>query len=121
MLEGIEVLSTFEVVTKTQFNWTAFWIVLAIMIGICAIIGLISALSGSYDWLILPIMILLGVAFGAVIGFLFGKMMETPVEYETQYKVIISEEVPMTEFTEKYEIVDQEGKIFTIRERNLEE
>ena len=39
-------------------------------------------------------------------------------KYETQYKVTISDEVKMDEFCEKYEIIEQDGKIYTVRERN---
>ena len=35
----------------------------------------------------------------------------------TTYKVIIDDSVSFTEFTDKYEIKDQEGKIFTIYEK----
>jgi hypothetical protein len=41
-----------------------------------------------------------------------------PDEYETQYKVTISDEVFMNDFLDRYEIIDQEGKIYTVRERN---
>jgi Na+/melibiose symporter-like transporter len=36
----------------------------------------------------------------------------------TRYKVTISDEVSMNDFLERYEIVDQEGKIYTVRERD---
>lgn len=39
-----------------------------------------------------------------------------PKEYETRYKVIISDEVSMNDFTTRYKIIDQEGKIYTVRE-----
>ena len=34
-----------------------------------------------------------------------------------EYNVIISDEVSLTEFNEKYEIIEQNGKIYTVRER----
>ena len=34
-----------------------------------------------------------------------------------QYKVIIDESVSFVEFNEKYKIIDQEGEIYTIQER----
>ena len=34
-----------------------------------------------------------------------------------QYKVLIDETVSFVEFNEKFEVVDQEGEIYTIRER----
>ncbi len=41
-------------------------------------------------------------------------------EYETgeyTYKVTIDDSVSMNEFLDKYEILDQEGKIYTVKER----
>ncbi len=39
---------------------------------------------------------------------------------EYKYKVTIDDTVSLTEFTEKYEITDQEGKIYTIRLKESE-
>ena len=41
---------------------------------------------------------------------------EDSIKY-IQYKVTIDETVSMVEFMDKYEIIDQEGKIYTVRER----
>lgn len=35
----------------------------------------------------------------------------------TEYKVIIDDSVSYVEFMEKYEVIDQEGEIYTVRER----
>ena len=35
----------------------------------------------------------------------------------TEYKVTIDDSVSMNEFLDKYEIIDQEGKIYTVKER----
>ena len=37
--------------------------------------------------------------------------------HHIEYKVTIDESVSMIEFLDKYEILDQEGKIYTIREK----
>lgn len=60
--------------------------------------------------LIVFVMFFCGVVFldAAVSSYKTGK-------YE--YKVTISDEVSLNEFYDKYEIVDQEGKIYTIKER----
>jgi hypothetical protein len=34
-----------------------------------------------------------------------------------EYQVTISDDVPMVEFNSKYEIVNQNGKIYTIKEK----
>ena len=58
-----------------------------------------------------------------IIGFFFGLLSAIMIETETntidyiEYKVIVDDSVPMNEFLDKYEILDQEGKIYTIKER----
>lgn len=116
-MTGIEVLATQEVATKFAFNWSAFWITFGIIFGIALFIGIIvSFLSDDWSNLICGIIVgtIIGLSFGAMVG---GVMLHTPTAYETQYKVTISDEVLMNEFLEKYEIIDQEGKIYTITER----
>ena len=54
---------------------------------------------------------------GRGVGGLVGAAYDIPVEYETQYKVTIADEVLMNDFLEKYEIKNQEGKIYTVVER----
>lgn len=87
-MTGVEILATQEVATAFTFNSTSFCIVLGIFI-----VG--------------------GFLLGAVAGIV---ECDCPSEYETQYKVTISDEVSMNEFLERYEIIDQEGKIYTVRE-----
>lgn len=45
---------------------------------------------------------------------------DTDIKY-IKYKVAIDDSVSMNEFLDKYEILDKEGKIYTIRERNNEQ
>ena len=68
----------------------------------------------------------LGNGIGVVIGMMLvglffswmaGDNERLPAEYETHYTVTISDSVNYNEFVEKYEVVDQHGKLFTIRER----
>jgi hypothetical protein len=63
------------------------------------------------------LVVVAGTLFGLLFGFVFGVWMETPISYETQYQVIIDDSVLMDDFLDKYEILDTEGKILTIRER----
>lgn len=65
---------------------------------------------------------------GGICGFIFGIFLLIfifPLTAHTtdtidyiEYKAIISDEVNFNEFNDKYEILGQEGKIYTIRERN---
>lgn len=38
-------------------------------------------------------------------------------KYETHYQVTVDNSVSMNEFQNKYEIIEVEGKIYTVRER----
>lgn len=38
-------------------------------------------------------------------------------KYETRYQVTVDDSVSMNEFQDKYEIIEVEGKIYTVRER----
>lgn len=114
-MTGVEILASNEVATAMVFNWTTFWI----MFGVCSFVFLIIGIcisAYSHDWRNLC-WVLCGALMGAWFGTIIGAGTEIPEGYETQYKVAISDEVNMGDFFEKYELVDQEGKIYTVRER----
>ena len=55
----------------------------------------------------------------AVISFLlfiYGLLPSQKVAY-TEYQVTIDDSVSFNEFTEKYEIIDSDGKIYTVKEK----
>lgn len=117
-MDGVEILSSTEVVSEFAFNWTAFWIVTAI----CFVICLIAYLCTIWEVEVLPWTIaLIGIWIfaSAMFGGLFGAVIApVPTEYVTEYKVYLENGVNMEEFIEQYEIIEQEGKILTIRERD---
>lgn len=120
-MTGIEILATREIATEFAFNWNVFLITFSVILGMFVLIGIFISLV-SYDWSNLIGGIVAGAAIGMLIGAWFGDaVLRIPVTYKTQYKVTISDEVSMDEFLEKYEIIDQEGKILTVRERSVEE
>ena len=112
-MTGVEVLATEEVVTEWGFNWSGFVLTFIVVILVSALV--FACKSETIKELLQATGILGGIA-GLLVGFIVGKGAEIPVEYETHYKVTISDEVPLNEFLERYEIVDQEGQIYTIRE-----
>ena len=116
-MTGVEILAMEEIVTDSVFNWTVFWIVLGVLFGVFIISGIIISVV-QYDWSVVVVGVFLGLFAGIFFGSLSGNEASIPTEYKTQYKVTISDEVSMNEFLEIYEIIDQEGKIYTVRERN---
>ena len=115
-MNGIEVLSIAEVATASEFNWElAGWL----LFGLVAAGVIVGAILGivSKDWSVFGLVLATFACVGLMIGAVGGVTEQVPTEYETQYKITISDDVSMAEFTEKYEIISQEGKIYTVRER----
>lgn len=117
-MKGVEILSE-EVVYVFEYQSWVFWLI----VGICAVIGFVlggTFKSGGFDFedaftLLIPF-ILLGVIVGGIGTLATGKPTEE-IEYIEQ-KVIVSDEVSMNEFYEKYNVIGQEGKIYTVRKRD---
>ena len=116
-MSGVEFLATEEVaVAWASWNWKGF----LLTVGLCLLVGIIAGiLTGASDgWeLGVTIFLIVFIVGSALFGTMVGCSTGEPTEYETQYKVVIDDSVSMNEFTEKYEIIDQEGKIYTVREK----
>lgn len=115
-MNGVEILFIEQVAIDWKYNWTVFWITLTIICALVLFIGVTESIK-SKDWVCLLVSILLSTVLGAPLAFMSGWVAETPIEYANQYKVTISDEVSMNEFTEKYDIISQEGRIYTVREK----
>ena len=116
-MSGVEILATEEVaIAWASWNWKGF----LLTVGLCFLVAIVAGvLAGvSDDWelgviIFLVVFIASGALFGTLVGFTTGE----PIGYKTQYKVVIDDSVSMNEFTEKYEIIDQDGKIYIIQEK----
>ena len=122
-MTGVEILAAEEVACAFAFNWSVFWIVFSITVIISGVIAfgtLMKDFCGGRGELIgiIAVVVFLSIMLGVLMGGLFADgILPKATEYETQYKVIIDDSVSANEFNEKYEIIDQEGKIYTVRER----
>ena len=58
--------------------------------------------------LIIAVFALFGISCGAAVR---------PITSETTYDVMIGDNVQFNEFTEQYEIIEQNGNIYTVKER----
>ena len=115
-MNGVNILASAEIVTKYAFNWQTFWTTALIMTALATLMGIVVYIGTNYRTNVISFCVILGVFVGAMIGCALGSLSNIPIEYVTEYKAIISDEVNFNEFQEKYEIIDQEGKIYTIRE-----
>lgn len=116
-MAGVEILALEEVVTDYIFNWSLSGSAFAIVFVIFIIIGVLVSMVSS-DWINIKIGVVSGLILGVFAGVIFGVAEKIPVEYEDQYKVVISDEVSMNDFLAKYKIIEQEGRIFTVVEKD---
>ena len=114
-MEGVTVLHEFTVGGPSVVGF--------ILAGILAICAFSAAVWGLYNRLrhnnkawhwkhIIACLVITLMSLGLIA---WGTTLET----ETRYKVILDESVPYVDFTERYEVVGQEGEIYTIRDRNV--
>ena len=80
------------------------------------IISVVGALTVDYDKVQTVLKFLVLIAFVAFVVCVVGAFTKTDV-VTTTHRVIVSDDVNMNEFLDKYEILDQEGKIYTVKER----
>lgn len=112
-MQGVEILDT-TVHYVREFSLVAF-LAPIIVIGL---VGFIFCLLDGDFWDGVE-----GLLIGSLIGIFFGVMLTICTSKKTdkidyvEYKVTVSDEVNFNEFHDKYEIIDQEGKIYTVRER----
>ena len=115
-MNGVEILSQSEVVAATTFNDTACCVAFGISMTIFIGLGIWWAFAaGKAD--LFFITALGGLIISTLIACGIVDATSNPIAYETHYKVTIDDSVSMNEFNEKYEILDQEGKIYTVKER----
>lgn len=119
-MEGVRILASEEVAVAWEtWNWEAFWIAVGIFFVIGLVSGIIFGLQEQEFSAFLIMSLTMFIAGSAIFGLVAGFGIHGNVtDYETHYKVIIDDDVSMNEFYEHYEVIDQEGEIFTVRERN---
>ena len=115
-MQGVEILTSAQVATEYAANWYNFWITFEIAFGIMFIVGIVISIK-DYDWIHIVFGSIVGIISGSVLGLYACFIFDKPVAYETQYQVTVSDDVSLTEFYEHYEVIDNDGKIFTVREK----
>ena len=113
-MTGVEILSSETIYNTILPEWCA-------IIGVVLFIALIAPLSLSLaDEKIALAVIFLALMIGSFFVILLS---DTDNEHDVCYvehKVTIDDSVSMNEFLDKYEILKQEGKIYTVKEKNKE-
>lgn len=109
-MNGVIILNSYE--SLTNFDLILLMNILCVQSLAAAIVALFALLKyGCDSWKEFAIFIAC-VALSIVCGCLIPED-----EYETRYQVTIDDSVSMNEFQNKYEIIEVEGKIYTVKER----
>lgn len=118
-MTGVEILNVTEhAIMERAWSWSMCFGLFIGLFGLCVIIGFVLGLREDD--------ICVGIQVGLITGLicaLLGSPLLTAsfsrkeVGKEYHYKVTIDDSVSMNEFLDKYEILDQEGKIYTVKER----
>ena len=109
-MNGVIILNSYE--SLTNFDSILLMSILCAWSLAAAIVALFALLKyGCDSWKEFAILIIC-VALSIVCRCLVPED-----KYETRYQVTVDDSVSMNEFQNKYEIIEVEGKIYTVRER----
>jgi Na+/H+ antiporter NhaB len=111
-MTGVEILTTEQVATSQAYNWTVALIVAGAFF-VATILCRIF-LKELFDIGSCLALIICGIVFGSIMGVATS----TSSEYVTQHQVLVSEDVSFTEFYERYDVIKQDGKLFTVRRKD---
>lgn len=111
-MNGIEILSSEIIYNGILPEWC---FIAGIVLGLVSTIVTIMCFVDYRDDIVGSIFGVL-VLICMIISVLSALPSETNVDH-IEYKVTIDDSVSMNEFLDKYEILDQEGKIYTVKER----
>jgi hypothetical protein len=110
-MEGVEILN--EVVVSNHPVAGVIILICGILISLVSLVALVMAIKEESSPAIVGF-VATCVLGGLFIGFGIDELNQQP---ETHYQVTIDYSVPMNEFYKKYEIIEVEGKIYTIKEK----
>ena len=109
-MNGVTILNSYECLTNPSsiflyFVWGFIFTTFALILSYLFIVDNYSSTST----------VIFAIVAGALAVIFFCNVPEK--NYETRYQVTVNDSVSMNEFQSKYEIIEVEGKIYTVRER----
>ena len=109
-MDGVIILNSYE--SLTNFGSILLMSILCAWFLAAAIVALFALLKyGCDSWKEFAILII------CVVLFIVCCCLIPEDKYETRYQVAVDNSVSMNEFQDKYEIIEVEGKIYTVKER----
>lgn len=115
-MEGITILKVYDTIVDYMpgWSWLGFFIALAFLI--VAIVSVVYMVN-TKDYSIMPFLALLIITACFIGGIVFATA--EPV-YEKRQDIYIHGDINMDEFTSRYEIIEQDGLVFTVVEKSTD-
>ena len=113
-MPGVEILNTTIQYKEVLPTWA-----IVVIIAIIVIPAVVSLIGEIQDKDLLSTIGKISLIFGLCVALVMGtKIRQTTNQIDyIEHEVLINDSVSLTEFTEKYEIVSQKGKIYVVREK----
>lgn len=113
MIDGINILSTTEVIEgNSVIQFIQLIAIFMVILGIVLVFnGITKVILSDFFWGLFIIII------GIILIIHFFPNND---RFKTVYKVTIDDSVSINEFNKKYEIINQDGLIYTIKEKEVE-
>ena len=115
-MNGIEILNKTEILVESSYAGTLMLVaIFGLMVGVICLSVIPPKIKNAiFQLIVITIFVIITVA--SMVSLVLSTDLKSPTgEYE--YQVTIDDSVSFTEFNEKYEVISQEGKIFTVKER----
>lgn len=113
-MDGVTILNTIELTGVSMETWI-FLLVSGLVMSVLIISPGVKVSSNTANLIVLLFVIDTIILFGSM--FVAVYQSENHKTGELQYEVTINDTISMTEFNKKYEIVEQRGDIFVVKER----
>lgn len=110
MIEGIEILKKTRLYDFSTASWAS--LIIFVILGVMFLILFSTLYNSKYELLFL----VLGVSL-LVCAFIIPLLLIKPISDKYEYKVIIEDSVSVNNLYDKYEIIEKDGKIYTIQDK----
>lgn len=110
MIEGIDILKKTRLYDFSTASWVSM--IIFVLLGVTFLILFSMLYTSKYESLFL----VLG-AISILCAFIIPLLLIKPIDNKFEYKVIIDDSVSINELYDKYNIIEKEGKIYTIQDK----
>ena len=111
-MEGVFILNEYVMASPYAFSWLTAFIIMGIGI-VCGIFYGFAQKSAFGAAAIIGAVLIMALLLGGIVGVIYP----TEQHQVTYYQVEVSDMVSFNDFMHKYEIVDKNGEIYTVKER----